>query len=109
MELEKYLNEYKALILDIMERVNTDGSIGYLVEERQVILDKIVTMNFDRESIRKISEILDLLNLEKELNLLILKEKKSTKRKIENIKKMHNANMKYNAIGYVPSIFNKHS
>lgn len=109
MDLEEYLKEYKALTLDIMERVNIDGSIGYLVNERQEILDKIKFLGFDKSDIKGIGESLNLIKLEEELNLMIKKEKINVKRRIENLKKMRSANMKYNAINYIPSFFNKKS
>ena len=109
MDLEEYLKEYKALTLDMMERVNIDGSIGYLVNERQEILDKIEALNFTNSEIKTISESLNLIKIEEELNLMIKKEKVNVKRKIENLKKMRNANLKYNTINYIPSLFNKKS
>ena len=42
------------------------------------------------------------------MELLIKKEKVATKRKIEKLKNMKNANMQYMSIGYIPSNFNKH-
>lgn len=107
MNLEEYLREYKTLTLHIMERINIDKSVVYLLDERQVILDKITELNEDKIKIKHISESLNLVELEKELNLITKKELVNTKIKIENLKKMRNANMKYNSIGYVPSKFNK--
>lgn len=109
MGLEEYLNEYKALTLDIMERVNIDGSIGYLVNERQEVLNRIEDLDVTQSEIKKITDSLNLIKLEEELNLMIKKEKVNIKRKIENLKKMRNANIKYKSIGYVPSRFDKES
>lgn len=107
MNLEEYLIEYKALTLDMMERIDIDDSILYLMEEREIVLDSISKIDFDQSELKEISDRLNLVQLEKELNLLIKKETVSTKRKIENLKKMKNANLKYTAIGYVPPRFNK--
>ncbi|VYT90135.1 hypothetical protein [Clostridium butyricum] len=108
MNLEDYLNEYKALTLDIMEKVNKDGMIEYLVNERQMVLDKIKNMNFLQAEIKKITDSLNIVQLDRELDLLVKKEKVATRKKIERLKKMKNANMQYMSIGYVPSKFNKH-
>lgn len=107
MNLEKYLFRYKELTLRIMKRTKDDGIIGYLVEERQQILDEINNVGFNKSDLRTICEELDILNLEKELDVLIKKEIKSTKESMNQLKKMHSANMQYMSIGYVPSKFNK--
>lgn len=107
MELEEYFKEYKALTLDIMERANEDGSIGYLLEERQLILDNIEKNNFKKSDIKLVCTKLKIAELEKDLNICINKVIINTKRKIGNLKKMKTANMKYVSIGYVPSKFNK--
>lgn len=107
MELEEYLKEYKALTLDIMERANEDGSIGYLLEEREELLNNIKKNNYNQLEFKRICSELKLVELEKELNSYIRKEIVNSKNKMEKIKKMHNASMKYSAIGYAPSRFNK--
>ncbi|WP_294400636.1 hypothetical protein [uncultured Clostridium sp.] len=107
MELEEYLREYKALTLDIMERAGEDGSIEYLLDEREEILNKIKKINFEQAKLELICNKLNLVDLEEELSLFIKKEIVNTKKKMEKIKKMHAANMKYVSIGYVPSRFNK--
>ncbi|ENZ31476.1 hypothetical protein HMPREF1084_02995 [Clostridium butyricum 60E.3] len=108
IKLEEYLREYKALTLDIIERVNEDGSIGYLLDERQVILEEIKKSDFEESDIKRICNNLNIVELEKELNICINQEIVNTKRKMSNLKKMKTANMNYASIGYVPSRFNKH-
>lgn len=107
MDLEQCLIEYKALTLDIMERINIDESVVYLLEERQVVLDKIIELNKDTSKFKYICESLNLFELERELNLITKKELVNTKIKIESLKKMRSANLQYNSIGYIPSRFNK--
>lgn len=107
MKLDECFREYKALTLDIIERANEDGSIEYLLDERQVILDEIKNGNFEKSDINIICNNLKIVELEKELNICINKEIVNTKRKMENLKKMKTANMNYVSIGYVPPRFNK--
>lgn len=109
MNLEEYLKEYKALTLDMMERINIDGEIEYLFNERQQILDEINSEKYDKNEIKDIGKALNLLKLEEELILMMKKEKVNTRKKLEKLRKMHDANMKYNAVGYVNSRFNKES
>ncbi|ALP89498.1 hypothetical protein [Clostridium butyricum] len=107
MELKEYLYEYKGLTLDIMERANEDGNIEYLLIEREQILNKIKASNFEQSEFEMFCNELKLVELEKEVNLVIKKEIISSKNKMEKLKKVHSASMKYSAIGYVPSRFNK--
>lgn len=107
MKLDECLMEYRALTLDIMEKVNEDGIIEYLFNERQYILDEIRKLSFSKEEINRMVESLNIIQLDTELNLLMKKEKVNTRRKMENLKKMKNANMQYMSIGYVPSKFTK--
>lgn len=107
MELEKYLIKYKELTLRIMKRAKDDGIIGYLVEERQQILNEINNSGFDRSYLKSVCDDLGVLTLEKELDNFIKKEIKSTKESMAKLKKMYTANMQYHSIGYLPSRFDK--
>ena len=107
MELEEYLKEYKALTLDIMERANEDGSIGYLVDERKIVLDKIIYGHFNQSDIYRICERLKITELENELNKCIKEGIANTKMKINKLRKMKNANIKYTSIGCVSPLFDK--
>lgn len=107
MDIEVCLSEYKALTLDIMERTNTDGLIEYLINERQQLLNEILKLEYLEDEIKKIADSLNIIQLEKELEILIKKEKVNTKKKIENLKKMRVANIKYMSMPYMPSMFSK--
>ena len=79
MNLEECLKEYRALTLDIMERTNTDGSIGHLIEEREKVLNMIKKLGCSQNTIKEISNSLNLIEIEKELTLLVKKEKINTR------------------------------
>lgn len=109
MTLEGYLKEYKALTLDLMEKINTSGNIRYLVEEREEILTAINNSNFDEDEIKRIGKELNLIELEKQMKKMLEFEKTNIKRKIANLKKMQQGNNGYMSIGYVQPRFNKFS
>ena len=107
MNLEEYLNNYKELTLSMMERVKIDGSIQYLVEKREYILEQIKSGIFSDEEVKSMGKKLNLDVLEKELDLLVKQEIVDTKKQIQKLKRAHSANMQYASIGYIPSSFNK--
>jgi len=107
MNLRKYLEEYRALTLDLMDEIQKDGQISSLLEEREDIIKSINSLDFDKEDIKTIGNSLDLENLEKELQLLYKKEKVKVKKQIENIKRARQVNTNYNTIENIARVFNK--
>lgn len=107
MTLNEYLKEYRSLTLDIIENINTTGNIKRLVEEREYILNKITSLNFDEMEVKRIILKLNIVELEKEMNLALKTEKANIKRKLQNLKRMHQGNNHYISLGYVESRFNK--
>ena len=92
MDLEKYLKEYKALTLDIMEQINIDGDIEFLLRERQIILK---SLKYNQSDLIKIAESLKLINLENEMNMLVKSEMINIKNKLKNLKKNQAGNQHY--------------
>lgn len=107
MNLHEYLEEYRALTLDLMDEIQKDGQISSLLEERENIIKAINSLNFDKEEIKTIGNSLNLEQLEAELQLLYKKEKVKVKKQIENIKKTRQINTNYNDIENIARIFNK--
>lgn len=107
MNLQEHLEEYRALTLDLMDRIKSDGELDILVTQRDDILKSINELNFDKEEIKKIGISLRLLELEEELQNLIKKERVKVKTQIENLKKIRQANANYNSIESKSRVFNK--
>ncbi|BCZ48628.1 hypothetical protein psyc5s11_46950 [Clostridium gelidum] len=107
MNLNEYLEEYRTLTLDLMDKIREDGEIDILIEKREDILKSINNINFDKEEIKKIGDSLKLLELEEELEILAKKEKVKVKKEIENLKKIKQANTNYNSIENKSRVFNK--
>ena len=100
MELKDYLEEYKALTLDIMEQVNIDGNIKFLLDERERILDKISKSNFNKDEIINIGKSLKLLELEAEMQKMVKVEKANIKRKLQNLRIREQGNKGYLNVNY---------
>lgn len=107
MNLREYLEEYRALTLDLMDEIQKDGQISSLLKEREYIIKLINSLNFNKEEIKTIGNSLNLGELEKELQLLYKKEKVKVKKQIENIKKARRINTNYNTIENTAMVFNK--
>lgn len=107
MNLHEYLEEYKALTLDLMDEIQKDGQISSLLEEREYIIKSINSLEFDKEEIKTIGNSLKLGKLETELQLLYKKEKVKVKKQMENIKKARQINKNYNTIQNTAMVFNK--
>ena len=107
MNLHEYLEEYRALTLDLMDEVQENGEINSLLEEREYIIKSINSLGFNKEEIKTIGNSLNLLKLEEELQTLYKKEKVKVKKQIENIKKSKQINTNYNNIENIARVFNK--
>lgn len=107
MNLHEYLEEYRALTLDLMDEIQKNGQISSLIEEREYIIKSINSLDFDKEEIKTIGNSLNLGELEAELQLLYKKEKVKVKQQIENIKKARQINTNYNNIQNIARVFNK--
>lgn len=107
MNLREYLEEYRALTLDLMDEVQKDGQISHLINKREDIINAISNLNFDKEEIKNIGNSLKLAKLEEDLQIIYKKEKVKVKKKIENIKRARQINTNYNNIENISRVFNK--
>ncbi|MDU4800950.1 MAG: hypothetical protein E6X81_08110 [Clostridium butyricum] len=107
MNLQEYLEEYRALTLDLMDEIQKNGQISSLLEEREYIIKSINDLNFDKEEIKTVGNFLKLRELENELQLLYKREKVKVKQQIENTKKARQVNNNYNNIGNISRVFNE--
>jgi len=107
MNLHEYLEEYRALTLDLMDEVQKDGQISPLIDKREDIINAVNSLNFDKEEIKTIGNSLNLAKLEEDLQILYKKEKVKVRKKIENIKKARQININYNGIENIARVFNK--
>ena len=107
MNLSEYLEEYRILTLELIDKIKKDEEVDILIKERENILKSISNSNFDKAEIKKIGNSLKLLELEEELENSAKKEKVKIKQQIENLKKAKQANMQYNSLENKSRVLNK--
>lgn len=107
MNLHEYLEEYRALTLDLMDEIQKSAQISSLVKEREDIIEAINNSNFNKEKIRNFGNSLKLLKLEEELQNIYKKEKVKVRTQIEKIKRARKVNTNYNTIENVARVLNK--
>lgn len=107
MNLSEYLEQYRILTLELIDEIKKDGEVDILIEQRESILKSISNFNFDKAEIKKIGNLLNLLELEKELENSVKKEKFKIKQQIETLKKAKQANMQYNSFENKSRVLNK--
>lgn len=107
MDLREYLEEYRNLTLDLMGQIQKDGEVSSLIKKREDTLKSINSLNFDKGEIKRIGNLLNLLELEEELQNIIKKEKVKVRKQIEILKKAKQANTNYNSIEDKARVFNK--
>lgn len=107
MNLYEYLEEYKNLTLDLIDKIQKNVEIDSLIEKRDYILESINSLDFDRKEIKNIGNSLNLLKLEEELQSIAQKEKIKIKKQIETLRKTRQVNTNYNSIENKARMFNK--
>lgn len=110
MELREYLQEYRALTLDAMEKVDENGTIVSVMNQREIILNKITECDYNNEQIKKIAEEIDLFKLENELKEMIVNERTKIKNEMLMLRKKEQANqqyLNYGSMGYIQPRFDK--
>lgn len=110
MELKEYLQEYRALTLDAMESVYEDGTIISVMNEREKILNKIVSLNYNNEKIKEVAEEIGIFKLENELKNMVIDERAKIKNEMLMLRKKEQANqqyLSYGNFGYIKPRFDK--
>lgn len=107
MNLSEYLEQYRILTLELIDKIKKDEEVDILIEQRENILKSISDFNFDKEEIKKVGNSLNLLQLEKELESSVKKEKFKIKQQIETLKKAKQVNMQYNSLENKSRVLNK--
>lgn len=95
MRIEELLIEYKHLSEQIILEAKSEGNIQTLLQKRQAIIENIDSLPHNKDQFINIANSLGLIELEKELNLVIVKEKNELKSKLDNIRKTKLARSMY--------------
>lgn len=88
-------NEYKEINLEIIKSIKEDKEEISLFEKREEIIEKIFSLNSDRDEIRKIYKEKELDILDKELEDALREKMFSVKEEIKKIVIHKQANLGY--------------
>ncbi len=98
MELKELLLEYKGITEELI-KVMGEGSYELwgeeLLNKREVILNELKSMHFDKKELAEISKDLELITLEDKVSKLLNAEKNKIKEEIFNLKNNRNAAKTY--------------
>jgi hypothetical protein len=97
INLRVFLDEYKKIILELIERTKKGEELSVLIKNRNNMLKKIEESDYDEEELKKIVKELSILKLENELQLTIKKEMVTIRKKINNIKTTRVIRERYNS------------
>src|SRR5471030_2499890 len=87
IDLRKPLEEYRSLTLELIQEAKNDKELSEeLINKRDDILKEIRQHDYSKEEFKSIVESLKILELDKELKLVVKKEMVEIKKKIEGIR-----------------------
>lgn len=95
--LKENLMEFKALTEKLINAVNNDLSeeVDRLFIDRQVIINNIGKLQYSKDEFTIICSELDITNVSKELDELVLKRREELKEKMNSLKEGNIANKSY--------------
>lgn len=97
MDIRKLLEEYKKLIIILIDKANNVEDLEEWINKSNDILKEIKKINYNDEELKRILKEFNIEELENELRLTIKKEMVKIKKKIEHIKVARNARKMYRA------------
>lgn len=94
MELRKLLLEYRDItedFIEALEKKEYELRGDDILNKREIILNELKSMPFDKRELKKISKEIDLIILEEKASKLLQAEKSVIKEEIFNLKNNRNA------------------
>ncbi|MBU5314801.1 hypothetical protein KQI30_00700 [Clostridium bornimense] len=84
--LKELLEKYNQLNIDSIEAVEKDDveKLNILLEEKDVIIEKIDNLNYTLDEFKKYAQEIDLINVENQLERIIREKQKEIKEKIKS-------------------------
>ncbi|MBZ0312890.1 hypothetical protein K7185_10430 [Clostridium butyricum] len=95
MSLEKDLNEFLNITLQLMDKVEDQGNRLFLLKKREDILVKIKNDNYDIQELKDSCEALKICEVDIELKTRVSKKIESIKRDIKTLKRSQRGNQAY--------------
>lgn len=95
------------LTLEAIKYVSDVEKLNQLLTDRQLKIEEINRLSYDKSEFRDIANELNLLKLDKELEEKIQKEKVETKKALDNVRRIRQARRSYNAVEGTPRFFSE--
>lgn len=95
MNLEELLKEYKEITQLMINKVTNGEDISPLVTSRQRLLEKINSLSFNKEEIKRLIEENDINQLNNKLENLMKDNMLEIKKEIKKVKQSREAYKKY--------------
>ncbi|NFN92750.1 flagellar protein FliT [Clostridium botulinum] len=100
-------NEYKEINLQIINSIKEDKEDGALLEKREEVIQKILSLNLEKSEIKKIYIEKKLDILDKELECELKEKMLSIKEEIKSISSKRQANLGYATANRGENFFSK--
>lgn len=104
--VEEFLKEYKEITEKAIKEIENEADIDIYMDKREEILNRIFSLDIDKEKIKKIYLDLSINILDNKLKNSIIEEQKKVKEEIRNLHKSKNANRAYGSNARTQSFFN---
>lgn len=95
MNIDNLFEIYNKITLEMIEKINKDEDISFLIENRQKVLNEITILDADKYDIKKDLESLKIKEADEELQKIIKNKMLNTKQDIKKLKQSQVAYSKY--------------
>lgn len=107
MELEKILEEYKILTLEMLNQIRDAEKLVLLLDKRQEKVDAISKGDFKQKDLIELVNELNLQELDMQLKNNIEKEQLETKKALTNVRRLRQARRSYTKRDGMPNFLDK--
>jgi len=106
-DLRNFLSEYKNLTLKAIESINDPEILNQVLAQRQLVIDEINKLDYEKNEFIAIAGEFDLLASDKELKNKVQDERNETKKALNNVRKLRQARKSYNSIEGTPKFLSE--
>jgi hypothetical protein len=106
-DLRNFLSEYKNLTLKAIESINDPEMLNQVLAQRQLLIDEINKLDYEKNEFIAIAGEFDLLASDKELKNKVQDERNETKKALNNVRKLRQARKSYNSIEGTPKFISE--
>ena len=107
MALQEYLEKYKIITIELIEKTKQGSELDELLLQRDNIINKISSLEFQKDEIKKIIDTLGIMLLEEEFQNNIKNEQVKIKNQIKGLRQNMVARKRYDDVQFRPSFFDK--